>query len=244
MTAPYVIPVTSAPAQLVSANLGGQSVLLNLYTKSLNVPNQPGPSFISNRLAGIAYGASLSGETMTVPNPVVGLFSKGNLVTGTGLAADSSITGLAPGTAGSVGTYYVSPAATTTASTRVTAYVTTLNPGNNPILVDPPPYVNINPVFVDVYLNDVLLIGGVILRNKNRVVRNSYFGFVGDIVVVDTVGDEDPYGVPPTLPPESLRNQQQRDLPLSLNGKAPAATAGTIPGFGSRFLLVWWPGAA
>ena len=243
MTAPYVIPVTSAPAQLVTANLGGQNVLLNIYTKSLNVPNQPGPAFPSNRLAGIAYGASLSGDTMTVPNPVVGLFAKGYLITGTGLAAHSSITGLALGTAGSTGTYYIYPAATTTASTRITAYVTTLNPGNNPILVDPPPYVNTNPVFVDVYLNDALLIGGVILRNKNKVVRNSYLGFTGDIVVIDTVGDEDPVGVPPTLPPESLRNQDQRDLPLSLNGKAPAATAGTIPGLGSRYLLVWWPSA-
>lgn len=240
MAAPYVIPVTTAPAQLVSVNLGGQDVLLNIYAKSINVPAQAGSAFVSNALVGIAYGAALDGNIMTVTNPVVGSLAAGNFITGTGLAQGATITSLAEGTTGGVGTYYINPAATPTASARVTAYAPTQSPSNQ-IIIDPSPYVNINPVFIDLYLNDTLVVGGVLLRNKNRVVRNTYFGFVGDIVVIDTAGDEDPYGVPPTLPPVALMNKWQRDLPLSLQGKAPPTIAGTIPGFGTRFLLTWWP---
>ena len=240
MTAPFVIPTTSAAAQLVTANLGGQNTLLNIYTKSINVPAQSGPQFTSNRMVGIAYGAALNGNTMVVSGAVVGLLSKGDIITGDGLSVGSSITDLAPGTAGLLGTYYIEPSAPVTASTRVTAYSTVQGPSSQ-TLVDPPPYVNTNPVFIDVYLNDTLLIGGVLLRNRNRVIRNSYFGFSGDLAVVDTQGNSDPYGVVPRLPPPDLRNWWQRNLPLSLGGKAPPNIAGTLPGFGSRFLLVWWP---
>lgn len=241
MTAPFVIPVTAAPAQVVNVNLGGQDVTLNIYTKSINVPSQAGSSFVSNRLVGIAYGASLSGSTMAVSGSVTGLLAVGNAITGVGLASDSFITAMGPGTVGRLGSYTITPSvAVPTPVTRVTAYAL-ISGQSGQLLVDPPPYENVNPVFIDVYLRGSLVVGGVMLRNRNAVIRNTYFGFVGDLAVIDTLGSSDPYGVPPTLPPVDLRNWWQRKVPLAFGGKSPPNVAGTIPGFGSRFLLTWWP---
>lgn len=47
-------------------------------------------------------------------------------------------------------------------------------------------------VFVDVYVNDALVIGGVIARNLDRMVRSAYLGFVGDLYFFDTAGVDDP----------------------------------------------------
>src|SRR6185312_13883234 len=47
-------------------------------------------------------------------------------------------------------------------------------------------------LFIDLYVNDVLIIGGVICENLNRIVRNKYFGFVGDLVFIDNEGTNDP----------------------------------------------------
>lgn len=47
-------------------------------------------------------------------------------------------------------------------------------------------------VFVDVYVNDVLVIAGVRCTNKNRIVRSAYLGFSGDLAFVDTQGTSDP----------------------------------------------------
>lgn len=47
-------------------------------------------------------------------------------------------------------------------------------------------------VFLDLYVNDVLIIGGVICENLNRIVRNKYFGFVGDLTFIDNEGTNDP----------------------------------------------------
>lgn len=47
-------------------------------------------------------------------------------------------------------------------------------------------------LFMDVSVNDTLIIGGVICENKNRIVREAYRGFVGDFCFIDTQGDEDP----------------------------------------------------
>ncbi len=46
---------------------------------------------------------------------------------------------------------------------------------------------------MDVLVNDVLIIGGVICQNLNRIVRSLYLGFIGDFAFVDTQGDLDPY---------------------------------------------------
>lgn len=47
-------------------------------------------------------------------------------------------------------------------------------------------------LFVDVYVNDSLVIGGVQARNLNRIVRDLYLGFSGDLTFFDTQGTDDP----------------------------------------------------
>ncbi len=47
-------------------------------------------------------------------------------------------------------------------------------------------------LYVDLDLNHVLVIGGVIAHDRNRIVRSAYLGFVGDIAFVDTQGSSDP----------------------------------------------------
>lgn len=48
-------------------------------------------------------------------------------------------------------------------------------------------------MFMDVLVNDVLIIGGVICENLNRIVRSLYLGFIGDFSWVDTQGTNSPY---------------------------------------------------
>ena len=48
-------------------------------------------------------------------------------------------------------------------------------------------------LFMDVYVNGSLIIGGVICNNADRIVRNAYLGFVGDFVWIDTQDASDPY---------------------------------------------------
>jgi hypothetical protein len=47
-------------------------------------------------------------------------------------------------------------------------------------------------LFINVYVSGVLIIGGVICENLNRIVRDAYLGFVGDFVWFDTQGKSDP----------------------------------------------------
>lgn len=47
-------------------------------------------------------------------------------------------------------------------------------------------------MFVDLYVNGTLIIGGVICQNLNRIVRSNYLGFVGDLVFGDTEEVSDP----------------------------------------------------
>lgn len=50
-------------------------------------------------------------------------------------------------------------------------------------------------LFVDVYVSDALIIGGVLARNMARIVRSQYLGFIGDLYFFDTQGELDPtYG--------------------------------------------------
>jgi hypothetical protein len=53
-------------------------------------------------------------------------------------------------------------------------------------------YTKIGSVFVDLYLNNVLLIGGVIAQNLNPIVRSVYLGFSGDLAFIDNEGSDDP----------------------------------------------------
>ena len=112
------------------------------------------------------------------------------------------------------------------------------------ITSDPiPRYENINPCFLDLYLAGNLVLGGVYLRQGTLLIRDTYFGFSGDLVVFDTTGaGADPVGVSPILPPLYLRNPLQiAEYPLSLGDQAPNLLAGTIPGMGSQFILTYWP---
>lgn len=47
-------------------------------------------------------------------------------------------------------------------------------------------------IYLDLYVNNSLIIGGVICQNLNRIVRNAYLGFIGDLCFVDSQGKEDP----------------------------------------------------
>ena len=47
-------------------------------------------------------------------------------------------------------------------------------------------------MYMDVLVNDVLIIGGVICENLNRIVRSLYLGFIGDFAWVDTQGTSPP----------------------------------------------------
>lgn len=71
-----------------------------------------------------------------------------------------------------------------------TTYVPSFNPGE--IIIDPPEYININPVFVDLYVNDGLIIAGVLALNQTLIVRDAYLGFIGDLIFWDTQGESDP----------------------------------------------------
>lgn len=47
-------------------------------------------------------------------------------------------------------------------------------------------------LYIDVYVNDALVIGGVAARNDDAIVRSSYLGFLGDLYFHDTQGASDP----------------------------------------------------
>lgn len=47
-------------------------------------------------------------------------------------------------------------------------------------------------LFMDVYKDGTLIIGGVVCENRNRIVRSAYLGFAGDFVWNDQQGSSDP----------------------------------------------------
>lgn len=47
-------------------------------------------------------------------------------------------------------------------------------------------------LYCDLYVNDMLIIGGVACRNLTRIVIDGYLGFVGDLMFSDTQGTDDP----------------------------------------------------
>lgn len=46
--------------------------------------------------------------------------------------------------------------------------------------------------YLDLYVNNALIIGGVICQNLNPVVRDAYLGFLGDLYFNDTQDSTDP----------------------------------------------------
>ncbi len=47
-------------------------------------------------------------------------------------------------------------------------------------------------VYLNLYVNNTLIIGGVICENINRIVRSAYLGFSGDLCFLDNAGTDDP----------------------------------------------------
>jgi hypothetical protein len=47
-------------------------------------------------------------------------------------------------------------------------------------------------LYMDVYANGILIIGGVACLNANTIVRDAYLGFIGDLAFWDTQGASDP----------------------------------------------------
>lgn len=47
-------------------------------------------------------------------------------------------------------------------------------------------------MYVDLYVDNALIIGGVKAQNLNRIVRSTYLGFSGDLMFADAQGDDDP----------------------------------------------------
>lgn len=47
-------------------------------------------------------------------------------------------------------------------------------------------------LFLDLYVNNELIIAGVLCQNLNRIVRSLYLGFSGDLVFYDTQGTSSP----------------------------------------------------
>jgi hypothetical protein len=53
-------------------------------------------------------------------------------------------------------------------------------------------YTNSQGLFMDVLVNGDLIIGGVVCQDRNRIVRDAYLGFTGDLCFQDTQGTNDP----------------------------------------------------
>lgn len=47
-------------------------------------------------------------------------------------------------------------------------------------------------LYIDLFVNSSPIIQGVICENRNRIVRDAYFGFIGDLAFNDTQGSTDP----------------------------------------------------
>lgn len=47
-------------------------------------------------------------------------------------------------------------------------------------------------MYMDVYVNNALIIASVICQNLNPIVRNAYLGYLGDFLFFDTQGTSDP----------------------------------------------------
>ena len=53
-------------------------------------------------------------------------------------------------------------------------------------------YQKITGLYMDLYVDNALVIGGVICEDRNRIVRSKYLGFIGDFMFYDNHGKSDP----------------------------------------------------
>lgn len=70
-------------------------------------------------------------------------------------------------------------------------------------------------LFMNVSVNNALIIGGVLCENRNRIVRSLYLGFIGDFIFIDNQGSEDPVytGLGGALARFSLAYLEASELP-------------------------------
>lgn len=54
-------------------------------------------------------------------------------------------------------------------------------------------YQTLYGLYVDVFVAGALIIGSVACQNLNRIVRDLYLGFSGDLMFLDNEGSDDPY---------------------------------------------------
>ena len=47
-------------------------------------------------------------------------------------------------------------------------------------------------LFIDLYVNDAIVVGGTLCCNRKRIVRDAYLGFIGDLSFIDNQGSSDP----------------------------------------------------
>lgn len=47
-------------------------------------------------------------------------------------------------------------------------------------------------VFIDISLNNEIIIAGVLCENDHLIIRNTYLGYAGDFIFDDTQGSDDP----------------------------------------------------
>jgi hypothetical protein len=47
-------------------------------------------------------------------------------------------------------------------------------------------------LFLDLYVNDALIIAGTLCQDTLLTVRDKYLGFIGDLTFIDTQGSDDP----------------------------------------------------
>lgn len=136
VASPTVITVATAPANgtAVSFSVSGAGVLptgvtadaayyvFNRTSTTYNLSTTAGTSLAATMTAGATLTGSIAGTTLTVTAVASGLITIGQVISGTGVTAGTSITALGTGVGG-VGTYTVS-ASQTVASTTITAVAT------------------------------------------------------------------------------------------------------------------------
>ena len=66
----------------------------------------------------------------------------------------------------------------------------TVNLNNQPCQISV--YQKLSGLYLDLQVNNALIIGGVLCQNLNRIVRSLYLGFSGDLAFIDTQGQDDP----------------------------------------------------
>jgi len=60
------------------------------------------------------------------------------------------------------------------------------------IVTDPPVFEAATPMFLDLYVNDVLIVGGVRCLADVKIVRDSYLGFAGELSFIDAANQGEP----------------------------------------------------